>query len=153
MNFNVTWGMLFTSNAPTMVKTTAGRPKIIIKRLSKPCLKNVILPRFPKTWKIATSTRAVWKSRKKSEIGRNSVDEPKPAMVPAISDASAPSQKRELTINGVTHAGYKSLYGCLTGVAGVHSSSSEGGVKPISAMRPSASRAAANALYTNSALS
>ena len=78
--------MYVISSAPIRVSTTLGTPKISKIRLSKPCLKKLILPILPKMWRSATSTKAVLKSKKSNASGRKTVDEPNPAMVPTTSD-------------------------------------------------------------------
>jgi hypothetical protein len=76
-------------NAPSSLKSTLGTPNWSIILLSKPCLKKVILPKFPNRWNIATKIIAVLKSTNSRARGRNIVDEPKPAIVPIISAISA----------------------------------------------------------------
>ena len=74
---------------------TLGIPKIRINLLLSPCLKNVILPRFPNKWKKATRTKAVLKSIKNNARGRKMVEEPNPAMVPITSDINAKIKKKK----------------------------------------------------------
>jgi hypothetical protein len=77
-----------TIKAPIKLRTMLGMPKVIIILLSRPCLKKLILPRFPNKCDIATSISAVLKSTKIKASGRNIVEEPKPATAPIISDTN-----------------------------------------------------------------
>jgi hypothetical protein len=70
-------------------------PKVIIIVLSRPCLKKLILPRFPNRWDIATNISAVLKSTKIKASGRNIVEEPKPATAPIISDTNAITKNKK----------------------------------------------------------
>ena len=81
--------MFSTSNAPTRVHSTLGTPNMTSIRLSSPCLKKLILPIFPKMCKKATRTRAVLKSKINKLRGSAMVEEPKPAIVPMISEMKA----------------------------------------------------------------
>ena len=53
---------------------------------------------FQKRWNIATRINAVLKSTKNREIGRKIVEEPKPAMVPTISERKA-AIKNRISVN------------------------------------------------------
>src|SRR3989344_5440000 len=81
-----------------MVKITLGTPNINNNFLSKPCLKNVILPRLPKKWKKATRIRAVLKSTKNKARGKKIVEEPNPTIVPIIPAAKAEIKNNTLII-------------------------------------------------------
>ena len=71
-----------------------GTPNFIRSVLSRPFLKKLILPIFPTTWKNATKTNAVLKSKKSKARGRKIVDEPNPAIVPRISAIKAERKNR-----------------------------------------------------------
>jgi hypothetical protein len=72
-----------------------GRQKVIIIFLSKPCLKKLILPRFPNKWEIATSVSPVLKSTKNNAKGRKIVEEPNPATAPISSDKNAITKNKK----------------------------------------------------------
>jgi hypothetical protein len=64
MNLRRVCDRSFTIVAPIKLRTKLGMPNNSKTFLSRPCLKNAILPMFPKKWNMATKTNAVLKSKK-----------------------------------------------------------------------------------------
>lgn len=85
-NFNNSCDVKLTIYAPIMVKRTLGIPNKIINFLSSPPRKKLTRPRLPEMCAMATKTKANLKSTKISAKGNRIVEDPKPAMVPPISE-------------------------------------------------------------------